>query len=128
MGLMSKGSKMKAGSSKKNNLKKKVSRVLTVVSATICTLCITASSAYASSSNYNSNIDWGDGGDILADVTNIISTGVSLGGAALAIFGLVNVGISIKDHNGPGIQQGAIAIVGGLIVVAGGLLFGNLEL
>lgn len=117
---------MKAALSKVKETKNKVSKAFFVACTSAYVTAISAAPAFAT---YNQgDIDWGAGGDILDDVTSIISTGVSLGGAGLALFGLINVGIAVKDSNGPGIQQGVIAIVGGLIVVAGGLLFGNLEL
>lgn len=67
---------------------------------------------------------------MLDEVMNMLSQGVIFLGGVLVIFGLINLGMTIKDgmQGGGGQLAGAIAmIVGGGIIVAAGALFGSLE-
>lgn len=67
---------------------------------------------------------------MLGEVMNQVSQGVAFLGGALIVFGLVNLGMTIKDgmQGGGGQLAGAIAmIVGGGIIVGAAVYFGTLD-
>ena len=67
---------------------------------------------------------------MLENVKNLLSDGVTALGGILIVFGLVNLGLTIKDgmQGGGGQLSGAIAmIVGGAIVVGAAIYFGQLN-
>ena len=67
---------------------------------------------------------------MLSDVVTKISQGLTFLGGALIVFGLVNLGLTIKDgmQGGGGQLSGAIAmIVGGGVVIGAAVLFGVLD-
>lgn len=59
----------------------------------------------------------------LESAKGLLSKGAIAGGGLWAVWGLVQLGMAVKDHNGPGIS-GAIwqVIGGGIIIAAGGLI------
>lgn len=66
----------------------------------------------------------------LASVLNKLSGGIIALGGFLLVFGLVNLGLTIKDgmQGGGGQLSGAIAmLVGGGIVIAAGAFFGQID-
>lgn len=70
------------------------------------------------------------GTDALIKVLNLLSGGVTFLGAAVCVFGLVQLGLAIKDGStgGGGQLAGAIAMIaGGAIVAAAGVWFGSLD-
>lgn len=67
---------------------------------------------------------------MLGEVMNLISQGVTFLGGVLIVFGLVNLGMTVKDgiQGGGGQLGGAIAmIVGGGIVIGAAIYFGTLD-
>lgn len=62
---------------------------------------------------------------MLENVKNLLSDGVTALGGILIVFGLVNLGLTIKDGLGGGGQlSGALAmIIGGAIVVGAAVYF-----
>lgn len=67
---------------------------------------------------------------MLENVKNLLSDGVTALGGILIVFGLVNLGLTIKDgmQGGGGQLAGAIAmIVGGAIVCGAAIYFGSLD-
>lgn len=67
---------------------------------------------------------------MLQEVMSKVSQGVIFLGSVLIVFGLVNLGMTIKDgmQGGGGQLAGAIAmIVGGGIVVGAAVYFGTLD-
>lgn len=67
---------------------------------------------------------------MLSQIMTKISGGVTFLGGVLIVFGLVNLGMTIKDgmQGGGGQLAGAIAmIVGGGIVIAASVFLGNLD-
>lgn len=62
----------------------------------------------------------------LETVLEYIQTFTILGGGLLCLWGVIALGTAIKDHNGPGIQQAIWQIVGGALIIAAGVLFGNI--
>lgn len=67
---------------------------------------------------------------MLDNVMSMLSQGVAFLGGALIVFGLINLGMTIKDgmQGGGGQLAGAIAmIVGGGIVIGAGVYFGSLD-
>lgn len=67
---------------------------------------------------------------MLAEVMSKLSGGVGFLGGVLIVFGLVNLGMSLKDgaQGGGGQLGGAIAmIVGGGVIVGASVYFGTLD-
>ncbi|HEL0714395.1 TPA: hypothetical protein TUY03_000821 [Streptococcus equi subsp. zooepidemicus] len=67
---------------------------------------------------------------MLGNVVQLITQGVTFLGGVLIVFGLVNLGMTIKDgmQGGGGQLSGAIAmIVGGAIVIGAAVYFGSLN-
>lgn len=67
---------------------------------------------------------------MLNNAVNILTQGVTFLGGVLVVFGLINLGMTIKDgmQGGGGQLSGAIAmIVGGAIVVGAAIYFGQLN-
>lgn len=62
---------------------------------------------------------------MFSEVMSLLSKGVGILGAVLAIFGIVTIGRSIKDSNGPGIGNGIAEVVGGGIIVLAAAMFSN---
>ena len=54
--------------------------------------------------------------DLLNDVLDLIQKFVIIGGGVLLVFGLVNLGTSLSDHNGPGISSAIWKIIGGGVI------------
>lgn len=67
---------------------------------------------------------------MLSNAVSMLSQGITFLGGVLVVFGLVNLGMTIKDgmQGGGGQLSGAIAmIVGGAIVIGGAVYFGSLN-
>lgn len=67
---------------------------------------------------------------MLDNAVNMLTQGVTFLGGVLVVFGLINLGMTIKDgiQGGGGQLSGAIAmIVGGAIVVGAAIYFGQLN-
>lgn len=67
---------------------------------------------------------------MLDKAVNMLTQGVTFLGGVLVVFGLINLGMTIKDgmQGGGGQLSGAIAmIVGGAIVVGAAVYFGQLN-
>ena len=67
---------------------------------------------------------------MLDNAVNMRTQGVTFLGGVLVVFGLINLGMTIKDgmQGGGGQLSGAIAmIVGGAIVVGAAIYFGQLN-
>lgn len=67
---------------------------------------------------------------MLNNVVQMLTQGVTFLGGVLIVFGLINLGMTIKDgmQGGGGQLAGAIAmIVGGAIVVGAAMYFGSLD-
>ena len=69
-----------------------------------------------------------DGGDALNTAKTLLAKAAQAGGGLWAIWGLVQLGMSIKDHNGPGIQGAIWQIIGGGIVIAAGVAISSMSL
>lgn len=68
--------------------------------------------------------------DMLPKVISLLTNGVTFLGGVLIVFGLINLGMTIKDgmQGGGGQLSGAIAmIVGGGIIVFAAAYFGSLN-
>ena len=63
--------------------------------------------------------------DLLNDVLDLIQKFVIIGGGVLLVFGLVNLGKSLRDHNGPVISSAIWKIIVGGVILAGAVLFGQ---
>ena len=67
---------------------------------------------------------------MLDNAVNMLTQGVTFLGGVLVVFGLINLGMTIKDgmQGGGGQLSGALAmIVGGAIVVGAAIYFGQLN-
>lgn len=67
---------------------------------------------------------------MLDNAVNMLTQGVAFLGGVLVVFGLINLGMTIKDgmQGGGGQLSGSIAmIVGGAIVVGASVYFGSLD-
>ena len=67
---------------------------------------------------------------MLSDVITLLTDGITGLGGVLLVFGLVNLGMTVKDgmQGGGGQLSGAIAmIVGGGIVIAASVFLGSLD-
>lgn len=67
---------------------------------------------------------------MLDNAVHMLTQGVTFLGGVLVVFGLINLGMTIKDgmQGGGGQLSGAIAmIVGGAIVVGAAIYFGQLN-
>ena len=67
---------------------------------------------------------------MLDNAVNMLTQGVTFLGGVLVVFGLINLGMTIKDgmQGGGGQLSGAIAmIVGGAIVVGAAIYFGQIN-
>lgn len=67
---------------------------------------------------------------MLNDVITLLTQGITFLGGVLIVFGLINLGMTIKDgmQGGGGQLSGAIAmIVGGAIVIGAAVYFGSLN-
>lgn len=67
---------------------------------------------------------------MLNNAIQMLTQGVTFLGGVLVVFGLVNLGMTIKDgmQGGGGQLSGAIAmIVGGAVVVGAAIYFGSLD-
>lgn len=67
---------------------------------------------------------------MLDNAVNMLTQGVTFLGGVLVVFGLINLGMTIKDgmQGGGGQLSGAIAmIVGGAVVMGAAIYFGQLN-
>lgn len=70
-----------------------------------------------------------DGGSAaLTSAQNLLSKAATAGGGLWAVWGLVQLGMSIKDHDGPGMGKAIWQILGGAIIIAAGTLISSLSL
>lgn len=67
--------------------------------------------------------------NVLSTLVDKIGGGVAFLGGAVAVFGLVQIGIALKDGAGGGGQLaiGISALVGGIVVIVAAGLFGSLD-
>ena len=68
------------------------------------------------------------GSEALNTAKTLLAKAAQAGGGLWAIWGLVQLGMSIKDHNGPGIQGAIWQIIGGGIVIAAGVAISSMSL
>lgn len=68
------------------------------------------------------------GADALTSARDLLSKGATAGGGLWAVWGLVQLGMSVKDHNGPGIQGAIWQIIGGGIIIAAATIIGTIDL
>ena len=59
------------------------------------------------------NVFAANGGDAITTAKNLLSKAATAGGGLWAVWGLVTLGMSIKDSNGPGIGNAIWQILGG---------------
>lgn len=68
---------------------------------------------------------------MLANAINLLTQGMTFMGGALVVFGLINLGMTIKDgmQGGGGQLSGAIAMmIGGAIIIGASIYFGSLDI
>lgn len=69
-----------------------------------------------------------DGSNAINTAKGLLSKAATAGGGLWAVWGLVQLGMSIKDHNGPGIGGAIWQIIGGAIIIAAGVAVNALDL
>lgn len=69
-----------------------------------------------------------DGSEALTAGKSLLANAAQVGGGLWAVWGLVQLGMSIKDHNGPGIQGAIWQLVGGAIIIAAGTYIKGMDL
>lgn len=62
----------------------------------------------------------------ITDILSTVSNWVLIGGGLWAVFGAVTLASGLKDHNGPGIQNGVWQLVGAGLIIAASALFKTL--
>ena len=68
---------------------------------------------------------------MLANAINLLTQGMTFMGGAFIVFGLINLGMTIKDgmQGGGGQLSGAIAMmIGGAIIIGASFYFGSLDI
>ena len=68
---------------------------------------------------------------MLTNAINLLTQGMTFMGGALIVFGLINLGMTIKDgmQGGGGQLSGAIAMmIGGAIIIGASVYFGSLDI
>lgn len=65
--------------------------------------------------------------EMVASITALISNVVTFAGGLLLLFGAITLGTNLKDHNGPGISNGAWAMAGGVLIIAVAAYFSTLS-
>lgn len=63
--------------------------------------------------------------EILTTIVSTLAQLVTIAGGLIAVWGAVILGSNIKDHNGPGINNGIFTIVGGAIIAIAAGLFSS---
>lgn len=61
--------------------------------------------------------------NMFTQAMQLLSKGVIVAGSLLTAWGLVTLGRSIKDSNGPGIGNAILEMVGGAMIIAAGAWF-----
>ena len=89
---------------------------------------IVASTAVLMCTAFAVNVFAAGGGDAISTAKNLLSKAATAGGGLWAVWGLVTLGMSIKDSNGPGIGNAIWQILGGAIIIAAGVAIGALDL
>ena len=69
-----------------------------------------------------------DGSTAITTAKTLLSKAATAGGGLWAVWGLVTLGMSIKDSNGPGIGNAIWQILGGAIIIAAGVAINALDL
>lgn len=69
-----------------------------------------------------------DANSTFAEAMAILQRGLYGAAALTIVFGLVNLGVAIKDSNGPGQNNAVLTIIGGLIIAAAGALVSSITI
>ena len=77
---------------------------------------------------FAANVMAADGSEAITTAKSLLSKAATAGGGLWAVWGLVTLGMSIKDSNGPGIGNAIWQILGGAIIIAAGVAIGALDL
>lgn len=65
--------------------------------------------------------------EFLNSILKFMSTGIVAGGTLYGVIGGVQLGLAIKDHQGPAIQSAIFQIVGAAMVIACGAIVANIN-
>lgn len=63
------------------------------------------------------------GNEILSNVLSLLSSGVTVAGGILIVWGAVQIGLAIKDQQGANMEKGILTIVGGAVLTVAALWF-----
>lgn len=61
--------------------------------------------------------------ELLTTGLTLLQQACTLGGISLSAWGLVSIGVNLKEHNGTAISGGIFQFLGGILIVAAGKLF-----
>lgn len=59
--------------------------------------------------------------DMLQQMLTLLSTFVTVAGSVWAVWGIISFALALNDHNGGGIRNGLLQVVGGGLVIAAGV-------
>lgn len=65
--------------------------------------------------------------DQLKELTSLLSTAISLAGGLWLAWGVITTGFAINDREGDRIRNGILMCIGAGLVVAGGVLIGQVS-
>ncbi|AUB54378.1 MULTISPECIES: hypothetical protein [Enterococcus] len=66
--------------------------------------------------------------DYFNQAMSLFSNGVITAGSLLTVWGIIQLGVAIKEHNGPGMQHAIFQIVGGAVILAAGAWITNISM
>lgn len=69
-----------------------------------------------------------DGSETINTAKALLEKATTAGGGLWAVWGIVQLGMNIKDSNGPGIGNAIWQILGGAVIIAAGVAIGKLDL
>ncbi|MGM9903245.1 hypothetical protein A5844_001957 [Enterococcus sp. 10A9_DIV0425] len=66
--------------------------------------------------------------DYFDQAMSLFSKGIITAGSLLTVWGIIQLGTAIKEHNGPGMQHAIFQIVGGAVILAAGTWIANISM
>ncbi|WP_430596371.1 hypothetical protein [Enterococcus sp. DIV2163] len=66
--------------------------------------------------------------DYFNQAMSLFSNGIITAGSLLTVWGIIQLGVAIKEHNGPEMQHAIFQIVGGAVILAAGAWITNISM